>query len=112
MTSTSLNGFTTSVSSTTSLIEGLSLTEEKPSSASFDPLGDTADALDVHISNQKEQKLVPFYDTRHLASPKTVGEVLKRPETRESRKKAHRALEVVAYTERRRLAHTPVSEQN
>lgn len=60
------------------------------------------DSLEIYALTKREETLTPFYDTRHLATPNTVGEVFSRPDTRESRKKAFRALEVVQFFARRR----------
>lgn len=61
------------------------------------------DLTDLKVSSlaDREDKLIPFYDVRHLPNAIQVGEVLKRPETMESRQRARRALDVVAFTEKR-----------
>ncbi len=54
------------------------------------------------IQSQSESKpLVPFYDTRYLANPIEVGDVLSRPATTESRHRAKRVTEIAHEVERR-----------
>jgi hypothetical protein len=61
------------------------------------------------IQSQSESKpLVPFYDTRYLANPIEVGEVLSRPATTDSRHRAKRVTQI-AHEVERRLHIEPIS---
>lgn len=47
--------------------------------------------------NVKDTSLLPFYDSRYTANSVEVGEVFRRPNTMDSRKRASRAVEVAKF---------------
>ena len=64
--------------------------------------------ISVNLGSQAEsKKMNPYYDTRYLANPIEVGEVLFRPTTMESRQRARRAIEIAHEFEKRQYVPIP-----
>jgi hypothetical protein len=64
----------------------------------------TGSKLSDSLTSEGSESLVPYYDHRHRPHDIEVGDILKRPLTMESRKRAHRALEVAhQLSEKQRL---------
>ena len=65
-------------------------------------------SVNMNTVPSESKALVPYYDTRYLANPIEVGDVLYRPSTMDSRQRARRAVEIAHAFEKK--PHLSIAE--